>query len=146
MFKVSSTCGRNLSQSWRGQSISTVASAAMKCGNGALGGICLMVVQGGKLDVDCFGPDVLLDRGGTLVVKYIQCQMVAARFLYGDDFGECLYHGSIGARWHGPDNVCIKVVDVGSKHVLQGKVPVMFVYMVPIMALTNVGNLKTYLA
>ncbi len=44
--------------------------------------------------------------------------MVAAGFQYGDDFGECLYHGSIGARWHGPDNDCIKVVDVGNKHIL----------------------------
>ncbi len=31
MFNVSSTCGRNSSQSWRGQSISTVARAAKKC-------------------------------------------------------------------------------------------------------------------
>ncbi len=44
--------------------------------------------------------------------------MVASRFQYGDDFGECLYHGSISARWHGPDNYCIKVIDVGNKHVL----------------------------
>ncbi len=43
--------------------------------------------------------------------------MVASRFQYGDDFGECLYHGSIGARRHGPNNDCIKVVDVGNKHV-----------------------------
>ncbi len=31
IFKVSSTCGRNSSQSWRGQSWSTVARATMKC-------------------------------------------------------------------------------------------------------------------
>ncbi len=31
IFKVSSTCGRNSSQSWRGQSWLTVARAAMKC-------------------------------------------------------------------------------------------------------------------
>jgi hypothetical protein len=31
MFNVISTCGRNSSQSWRGQSISTVARAAMIC-------------------------------------------------------------------------------------------------------------------
>jgi hypothetical protein len=31
MIKVSSTCGRSSSQSWRGQSISIVARAAMKC-------------------------------------------------------------------------------------------------------------------
>ncbi len=31
MFNVSTTCGRNSSQSWRGQSISTVEKAAMKC-------------------------------------------------------------------------------------------------------------------
>ena len=30
-FKVSSTCGRNSSQSWRGHSMSTVARAAIKC-------------------------------------------------------------------------------------------------------------------
>ncbi len=62
--------------------------------------------------------DVLLDRGGTFVVQYIQCRMVATGFQYGDDFCECLYHGSIGARRHGPDNDCIMVVDVGNKHVL----------------------------
>ncbi len=31
IFNVSSTCGRNSSHSWRGQCVSTVASAAMKC-------------------------------------------------------------------------------------------------------------------
>jgi hypothetical protein len=31
MFNVSLTCRRNSSQSWRGQRISTVARAAMKC-------------------------------------------------------------------------------------------------------------------
>ncbi len=31
IFNVSSTCDRNSSQSWRGQSRSTVARAAMKC-------------------------------------------------------------------------------------------------------------------
>jgi hypothetical protein len=30
-FSMSSTCGKNSSQSCRGQSLSTVASAAMKC-------------------------------------------------------------------------------------------------------------------
>ncbi len=44
--------------------------------------------------------------------------MVAARFQYGDEFGECLYHGRVCARWHGPDNNCIKVIDVGNKHIL----------------------------
>jgi hypothetical protein len=44
--------------------------------------------------------------------------MVGAGFQYGDDFGECLYHGHIGARWHGPDDDCIKVIDVGNKHIL----------------------------
>jgi hypothetical protein len=44
--------------------------------------------------------------------------MVASCIQYGDDFGECLYHGSIGARWHDPDNDCIKIVDVSKKHVL----------------------------
>jgi hypothetical protein len=29
-----------------------------------------------------------------------------------------LYHGSISARQHGPDNDCIKIVDVSNKHVL----------------------------
>ncbi len=29
-----------------------------------------------------------------------------------------MYHGSIGARRHGPDDDCIKVVDVGNKHIL----------------------------
>jgi hypothetical protein len=77
-----------------------------------------MVVQGDKLDVDSFGPDVFLDCGGTFIVHYVQCRMVAAGFQYGDDFGECLYHGSISLRWHGPDDDCIKVLDVGNKHVL----------------------------
>ncbi len=31
MFKVTSTCGRKSSQSWRGQRISMVTRAAMKC-------------------------------------------------------------------------------------------------------------------
>jgi hypothetical protein len=31
IFNLSSTCGRNSSQSWRGQSWSTVARGAMKC-------------------------------------------------------------------------------------------------------------------
>ncbi len=44
--------------------------------------------------------------------------MVASRFQYGDDFGERLYQGSISARWHGRDDDCIKVVDVGNKHIL----------------------------
>ncbi len=44
--------------------------------------------------------------------------MVVAGFQYGDDFGECLYHGSIGARRHCLDDDCIKVVDVGNKYVL----------------------------
>ncbi len=90
----------------------------LACGDGTLGSICSMVVQGDKLDVDCFGSSVFLDRGGTFDVHYIQCRMVAAGFQYGDDFGECLYHGSIGARRHGLDGDCIKIVDVGNKHVL----------------------------
>ncbi len=90
----------------------------LDCGNDMLGSICLRVVWGDKLDVNCFGPDVFLDCGGTFVVHYIQCQKVAAEFQYGDDFGEFLYHRSIGARWHGSDNDCIKVLDVGNKHIL----------------------------
>ncbi len=90
----------------------------LECGDGMLGNICSMIVRGDELDADCFGPDVFLDCGGTIIVHYIQCRMVAARFQYGDDFGECLCHRSIGARLHGPDNDCIKVVDVGNKHVL----------------------------
>jgi hypothetical protein len=44
--------------------------------------------------------------------------MVAFRFKYGDDFGERLYYISIGARRHGPEDDCIKVVDSGNKQVL----------------------------
>jgi hypothetical protein len=44
--------------------------------------------------------------------------MVASRFQYGDYFGKCLYHGSIGARQRGLDDDCIKIVDVDNKHVL----------------------------
>ncbi len=44
--------------------------------------------------------------------------MVASRFQYGDDFGECLYHGSIGVKRHGPDDDCMKVIDVSNKYVL----------------------------
>ncbi len=44
--------------------------------------------------------------------------MVAFRFQYGDDFSERLYHGSIGVRQHGPDDDCIKIIDVGNKHIL----------------------------
>jgi hypothetical protein len=39
--------------------------------------------------------------------------MVATGFQYGDNFGEYVDHGSIGVRWHGPDDDCIKVVDLG---------------------------------
>jgi hypothetical protein len=35
----------------------------LECGDGALGGICLMIVRGDKLDIDCFRPDVLLALG-----------------------------------------------------------------------------------
>jgi hypothetical protein len=70
--------------------------------------------------------------------------MVAVGFQYGDDFGECLYHGSNGARRHGPDDDCIKVIDVGNKHILlkerTGKAPVMLVYMVPVMALASAAK------
>ncbi len=90
----------------------------LECGNGTLSGICSMVVWGDELDVNCFGPDVYFYCGRTFVVHYAQCLMVAAVFQYGDDFGECLYHGCIDARWHGPDDDCIKVVDVGNKHIL----------------------------
>jgi hypothetical protein len=103
------------------------------------------------LDVDRFGPDVLLECGGTLIVHYVQCQMVVSRFQYGDDFGDHLYHGSIGARWHDPDDDCIKVVDVGNRHALHsfdgaerpGRAPVMSVYMLPIMAFANVAKQNT---
>ncbi len=90
----------------------------LECGHGLLSGICLMIVWGDKLDVNCFGPDIFFYCDRTFVVHYVQCRMVAAKFQYGDDFGECLYHGRIGARWHGPDNDCIKVVDGGNKHIL----------------------------
>jgi hypothetical protein len=90
----------------------------LESGNGVLGGICSMVVRGDELDDHCFGPDVLLNCGGILIFHYIQYQMVTPRFQYGDDFGECLDHGSIGARRHGPDDDCIKVIDVENKHVL----------------------------
>ncbi len=80
----------------------------LECGDGTLGSICSIVVGGDELDVDCFRPDVLLDRGGTLIVHYIQCRMVASRFQYGDDFGERLYHGSIGARRHGRRMIALK--------------------------------------
>ncbi len=36
-----------------------------------------MVVRGDELDVNCFRPNVFLDCGGTFVVHYIQCWMVA---------------------------------------------------------------------
>ncbi len=90
----------------------------LECGNGTLSGICSVVVQGDELDVSCFRTDVFFDCGGTFVVHYVQCRMVAAGFQYGDDFGECMYHGSISAGQHGPDDDCIKVVDVGNKHIL----------------------------
>jgi hypothetical protein len=90
----------------------------LESGDGRLIAICLMVVQGDELNANCSGPDVFCDCGQTFVVHYVQCQMVAAGFQYGDDFGECLYHGSIGARQHGPENDCIKVLDVGNKHIL----------------------------
>jgi hypothetical protein len=118
----------------------------LEFGDGTLGGICSIVVRGDKLDVNCFRSDVFLDCGGTFVVHYVQCQMVVAGFQYGDDFGECLYHGSIGARRHGPANHCIKVVDVGNKHILHtfervdqecaGDVR----YMVPVMALASAAK------
>jgi hypothetical protein len=90
----------------------------LECGDETLGGICLMVVRGDGLDVNCFGPDIFLDCGGTFVVHYVQCRMVATEFQYGDDFGECLCRGSISARWHGPDNECIKIINVGNTKIL----------------------------
>ncbi len=86
--------------------------------DGTFCGIYLMVVRGDELDVDCFGPYVPLNCGGTLIVHHIQCQMVASLFQYVDYFGECLYHGIIGARGHGPHNNCIEIVHVSNKHVL----------------------------
>ncbi len=83
----------------------------LECGDGAWWHL-LNSCGGAKLDIDCFRSDVLLNPGGTFVVHYVQCQIVAAGFQYRDDFGKCLYHGSIGACWHGPDDDCIKVVDV----------------------------------
>ncbi len=75
--------------------------------------------------------------------------MVASRFQYGDDFGEHLYHGSIGARWHGPDDDCNKIVDVGNNTYCillkerTGKAPVMLVYMAPVMASTSTAKQNT---
>jgi hypothetical protein len=53
MFKISSTCRRISSQSWRGQSISMMVRAAMKCSlKVAMARLAtLACVQGGKLDV-----------------------------------------------------------------------------------------------
>jgi hypothetical protein len=96
---------------------------------------------GDKLDVDCFRLDVLINRGGTLVVHYVQCQMVATRFQYED-----LYNGSIGARRHGPNDDCIKVVNLENKHVLHTfegadrEGTGMLVYMVPLMASTSMAK------
>jgi hypothetical protein len=78
----------------------------------------LDVNRGDELDVNCFELDVFFYCGRTFVVHYAQCRMVAAGCQYGDDFGERLYHGRVGARWHGPDDDCIKAVDVGNKHIL----------------------------
>ncbi len=50
----------------------------LESGDGAFCGIDLMVVRGDELDVDCFGLDVLLNGGGTLVFHHIQCRMVAS--------------------------------------------------------------------
>ncbi len=105
-----------------------------------------MIVHESKLYVDCFGPDELLDRGRTLIVHYVQCLMVAARFQYGDDFDECLYHVSIGARQHCPDDDCIMVKDEGTNRYCillkerTGKAPVMLVYIVPVMALASAAK------
>ncbi len=90
----------------------------LESGDGAFGGISSMVVRGDKLDVHSFGQDILLNCGRTLVAHYVQCRMVASRFQYGDDFGKRLYHGSISTRRHGPDDDCIKFVDVCNKHIL----------------------------
>jgi hypothetical protein len=90
----------------------------LECGDSTLSGVCSIVVRGDKLDVNCFRLDVFFYCGRTFVVHYIQCQMVAAGFQYGDDLSECLYRGCVCVRWHGPDNDCIKVVDVGNKRIL----------------------------
>jgi hypothetical protein len=90
----------------------------LESGNGTFCGIDPMVVRGNELDVDCFGPDVLLNCGGTLVVHHVKRRMVASSFQYRDYFGECLYHGSISARGHGLDDDCIEIVYVGNKHIL----------------------------
>ncbi len=57
-----------------------------------------------------------------------------------------MHHGSIGARQHGPDDDCIKILDVGTSMYgillkeQTGKAPVMLVYMVPVMALANTAK------
>ncbi len=90
---------------------------SLESGDDAFGGIGSIVVGGDELDVDRFKPNVLLDtEEHSLSITF--SARSASRFQYGDDFGERLYHGSIGARRHGPNNDCIKDVDVGNKHVL----------------------------
>jgi hypothetical protein len=61
----------------------------LESGNGTLGSICSMVVQGDELGVDCFGLDVSLDRGGTFVVPIRSVPDGSHQIQYGDDFGEC---------------------------------------------------------
>ncbi len=71
-----------------------------------------MVVQGDKLDVNCFRQDEFLNRGRTFVVHYVQCRIVATGFQYGDDFGEdCTMEASVR-------DSSIKVVDIYNKHTL----------------------------
>jgi hypothetical protein len=75
-LRVSSTCSRKLSQSWSGQSLSTVASAEMKvlfeCGNRMLGRIDLVAMGWDKVDAHAVGPDVGFKGLGTLIVHDIE--------------------------------------------------------------------------
>ncbi len=84
MFNVSLTCGRNSSHSWRGQSVSTVARAAMQCSLKVAMACSVALTQwllgGDEMDVNFLGPDILFDSVGTFVVNHIQCWLVTLDF------------------------------------------------------------------
>ncbi len=82
MFKVSSTCKGKLIPKLEGAEHINSGKGGdevfFESGDGEIGGIDPMVVWGDKLDVDRFGPDVLLDSSGTLVFDHSECRMVAS--------------------------------------------------------------------
>ncbi len=84
MFKVSSTCERNSSQSWREQSISMVVRAAMKCSlnlaMARLAAFARWLCRGMSWVLIALDWMYLLTAAEHSLSPYVQCRMVATKF------------------------------------------------------------------